>query len=269
MSENNNINNDEEENFEEFKKPEGFDVPEDYFSSFSSRLFKKLDSENELSEFKILASIPKQQPFSVPENYFSSLERKTELSAYPGLAAVKAVYPFEVGEAYFENLPLLLKNKIAIAEEIKEYTLLSSIQKTNPFELEESYFDSLTSKIQDKIFAPTAHGPSIVDRLFELFFARKTAYAFSAVLVVGLLIAYFNRTEVVNTAPCNTMACLEKHEIMNSNEIKSMDEETIIDMINIEALSDSLHKHQTKGLKNQKVDYIIDNVDTDNLMDEF
>ncbi len=267
MSEDTNINKDGEENPGRFRKPEGFDFPEDYFNSFSSRLFKKLGSENELAEFKLLAALPKIHPFVVPDNYFLTLEHKTELAAYPGLASVKPGYPVEVEAGYFEKLAQSLQYKIALAEELKEYGRLAAIEKVNPFDVEEAYFDTLTSAIQDRLFAPQA--PGLVERLLELFFTRKTAYAFGAVALLGFSIMYFNRADTGNTGTCTTLACLEKNEIVNSAEIKNMDEETLIELIDVRALSDSLNTHQqAKELRKEQEDYLMENVDANNLIDE-
>lgn len=57
-----------------------FDVPKDYFSGFENKILQKIELENELQEYKALASIPKLNPFDVPGDYFNvSLERLNNL----------------------------------------------------------------------------------------------------------------------------------------------------------------------------------------------
>lgn len=56
-----------------------FDVPEGYFEGFAERMLGLVKTENEIyAELKelspFLASIPKSNPFSVPENYFNELK---------------------------------------------------------------------------------------------------------------------------------------------------------------------------------------------------
>jgi len=55
------------------KKNSGFGMPDGYFDSFDARLMKKIEMQEELSEFPTLSSIKKENPFFVDASYFEDL----------------------------------------------------------------------------------------------------------------------------------------------------------------------------------------------------
>ncbi len=113
-----------------------FGLPEDYFDSFSARLFEKIADDDELKEYSVLSSLQKGNPFSVPVGYFES---KEELLAFPLLASLKKNKPLTVPANYFEN-----------KEEVLAYPILAG-NKANSFIVPNAYFSTLTERITDAI----------------------------------------------------------------------------------------------------------------------
>lgn len=60
---------------------------------------RKIDIENELSDIsKTVANLPRENPFSVPENYFETLPLRTTQ-----IELLRQENPFQVPEGYFEQ----------------------------------------------------------------------------------------------------------------------------------------------------------------------
>lgn len=272
MSDEHNIN--ENPGLPEKKKPgeEGFGLPEGYFDSFTSRLFNRMDADNELAEFKLLSSVPKQNAFAVPENYFEAVsvrtEIKAELSSYERLATYRNVYEAVAPDNYFESFAERLQHRIELAEEIRAFAALSAIDKENCFVADEAYFESLAGKVKERIHSPQPAG--MIDWLQSIFFTRKLVYAFGLLLIVAVAVVYQNKkeTETDPATDCGTIACLDKKEIMNSTYLKNLDEESLIELIDVNAFSDSLNKKSDKETDKEALDYVIENADANTIIDE-
>jgi hypothetical protein len=89
------------------------DLPSGYFDNLAGRILGKIKGTgaHELQELSpLLADLPKENPFSVPEKYFellpadivSNLEEEAEISGV--LQDARSIQPFEVPAGYFENL---------------------------------------------------------------------------------------------------------------------------------------------------------------------
>ncbi len=248
----------------------GFKIPEGYFNLFSDKLFSKIELENELKEFKILASIEKKNAFSIPSNYFEEASQvvsvkadwQQELLAYPKLSALSNVYPSIAPEGYFEEANELLSERIAAFQEINEFETLSSLSKLNCFALPQNYFDTVLDAVRDRIHAPQA--ATIWDKISEIIFSKKVAYAFGVIMIaVFSLFYYLNQETTVVKSDCGQLACLDKKEILNSSFVNQLDEETISGMIDEDALTDSLSQNNSTT-DNE----LLENVDASNIIDE-
>ncbi|HWY36502.1 MAG TPA: hypothetical protein VNX68_17790, partial [Nitrosopumilaceae archaeon] len=243
-------------------KGDSFDLPEDYFDSFSAKVFNRLEIQDEISEFETLSSISKEQVFDVPLGYFERLSEKTEckdeLVPYTNLFGLKGISSFQIPENYFESLSATTLNRIAISEELNNFTALLSIEKQHNFTVPEEYFDTLAEKVKDKLIE--AKGSRVID-LVLVFLNKKIAYSIAAVLVIGLFLFYFVKADESITAKsdCTTLACVEKKEIINSNYVKGLDEESLIDMVDVKALSDTLAKQHIKSEDKAASDFVIEN----------
>ena len=256
------------------KNKEFLGLPENYFESFSSRLFKKIEAEDELKDYPLLSSIGKNNPFAIPSNYF---ELREELLEYPTLRDFKAVN-FTVPANYFDEVTSRILNAVEVSEETKVYETLSSIGKVNGFATPEKYFEvpiaiGIDIRFNDEV--KEAKVISIFARVKTPYLsvparAGKVAMAAAVALIVTLSILFYNQNSEVQTisGDCNTLACLSKKEILNSNYMQSVSEENIIEMIDVKALSDSLSLK--KNGKTQKIDAdeVSEEVDVNTITDE-
>lgn len=256
------LNKDEQGFSGDEKKNNSFGLPENYFDSFSSRLFKKIEVEDELKDYPLLSSVGKVNPFEVPADYF---ELREELMEYPSLRNLKAA-SFTVPANYFETLPATILNKIEVAEEIMGYTILASFDKQNAFVVPEEYFAEFSPRVENESEAKVI---SIFTRIKTTY---KVAMAAAVALFVTLSVLYYNNntaTALPVDSDCHTLACVSKKEILNSNYLQTVSEENIIEMIDVKALSDSLSLKEKSG-KVEKIDAdeLSDEVDVNTLTEE-
>ena len=235
-------------------KGDSFSLPENYFDSFSSRLFKKIAEEEELKDYPLLVSLQKQNPFTIPAGYF---DLKEDLLQYPLLAENKAS-SFTVPDLYFATLSERISDAISIEEEKETYSLLYSYRNENIFATSENYFENFEVTIEN-----TAEVVPLYKRV-------KLSYKVAAAitLVIGLSILFYKQqAKPVYVSDCNTFACLDKKDILNSGYMLRVSDDNIIDLIDEKQLSDSLLLN--KNGKTQKVDMtdVSDNVDINTLTD--
>ena len=257
-----------------------FDLPKNYFDSFGEKLFKKITNENELKEYPLLASLQKKNPFSVPSGYFES---KEELFEYPLLASLKKNNSFAIPSDYFDTkeellqYPLLAEYKVKsfavpdtyfttlmdavyVEQEKGIYPLLYSHNKQYLFNTPANYFENFLVDTQPK---------TKVIPLYKGISKLSYRVAAAVTLLISLSILFYMQQEkpIVRTNDCNTFACLDKKDILNSGYVLHASDDNIIDLIDEKSLSDSLLL-KTKG-KTEKVDMndVSDNVDINTLTD--
>ncbi|MEI6815882.1 MAG: hypothetical protein WCL14_04665 [Bacteroidota bacterium] len=104
--------------------------------------------DNELKAIApILAAIPKENSFQVPNDYFENLDYNLSQSVLATkLSNIPKELPFDVPMNYFDVLPGLIEQSIAA-------TRLENIPKEIPFTVPANYFEKLNSEIQDKVIA--------------------------------------------------------------------------------------------------------------------
>ncbi len=247
----NNYDNLSEENFLFGKdKKNAFALPEGYFDTFSTRMLNRIEYEQEMAGFQTLAATNRQLKFAVPQNYFTSLaailECKYELSLFPELnkLAKPALKPLPAD--YFETMATKVMDKIELESELKEFSVLSSIEKKNNFQLVPDYFENSASEVKEKIHAAKHRAPDFIDQIISLLFKPKTAFAFSFVLIIGLTaVWYLKKTSpVILSGDCKTLACLEKNELLNDNNIRDFDDENLYDMVDVEDLDKNMSEKE-------------------------
>ena len=253
--------NKDEQGFSGDENNEGFlGTPENYFESFGARLFGKIKADEELKEYPLLHALQKTNPFAVPEGYF---ETREELLQYPLLFELKK-NNFSVPAFYFESLPAVVANKIELFEETKAYETLASLDKANGFVVPENYFEEFAAEVK-QLVNPTKVVP-LYSRVLKQY---KFAVAAAVLLLVTLTIVLLNNnTKVAPDTDCGTLACLSKKEIINSGIMQNISEETIIEMVDIKALSDSLSLKKNGKTDNVSLEEVSDNVDVNTLTEE-
>lgn len=261
--------NSNEENNEPNKESNPFSLPGDYFNSFSKKMMLKIELVEELKEFALLSSIDKKLPFITPENYF---ETKAELLEYPVLMALKNKAAFRVPENYFASSVEKIRLSIELSEELNTYPSLAAIDKQVSFVTPERYFETLTQVLNQKT-STNASSDNTYGKIIHLVFNKKTAYAIAATLVISLGLYLYNAKTLIAGNDCNTIACLDRNEILIANQLNNFDEDALMEIVNTEALSKNLNnklKEENKKTDNQKnnEDYVLENVDVNDIADE-
>jgi len=273
MSHNEEHNFDSEPNFSfENKEKNPFGLPSDYFASFEEKIKLKLELENELAEFPLLKSISKDPVFSIPVNYFkenhNSIEYQAELASYPNLETIKKRSFNELEAEYVVSFKESLDHKIELADELKTYHTLYHLDKTNPFVVSEDYFETVGVHVKEKIYSSHKQSVSVFDTITEFIFGKKTAFAFTAIAIVGLSIYVYQSTKPLPISHCETLACLEKQEIVNHPSFSNLDDDQLIEMVNVKTLDKQLQSTISQSDSTQHEEYILDNVNTDQLLEE-
>jgi len=247
----NNYNNqNEEENFSFDKdKKNPFSMPDDYFNSFANKMKIKLELEEELKEFSVLASIPKQNTFALPQNYFAKaeikLEHSLELQSYAVLNTIKKPELKTEAQEYFELNTQKTVNAIEIVEELKPYATLYSLDKQKAFAIPADYFDAVADRVKEKYYSLSVEKTSVFQQVLAFIFKPKVALAYSLVLIIGVAsFFYFNQTSTV-IGDCQTLACLEKKELLNEKNSTQFTEDDLYEMIDVDALDKQLNGETT------------------------
>jgi hypothetical protein len=265
------MNLNEENNKPNKNENNPFSLPEGYFGSFAQKMMHKIEVAEELKEFKLLSSIDKKLPFITPGNYFANSEVKNELAIYPKLTEVKKENAFVVPQLYFESSAKAIENKIGSAEELKAYPALYSIGKENSFTTPQNYFEDFSPTVREKLVDghPYSHRDEEdgIVRILHIVFSKKTAYAIAAMLVISLGLYFYNSGEETVTN-CGTLACLDKTEILKSNQVTNMDEESLMKLVDPEKLSKNLKEASENSDTKQETDYVLENADVNDIVDE-
>lgn len=257
-----------------------FSMPEGYFDSFAKKLNDKIELEEELKSFKILNSLKKESPFQVPEHYFETAfnraEYAQELVEFPVLSQLSKPDWKIKNALYFKNLPDQILYRIELENELKEFKQLSQIHKVSPYQIPVHYFDSLADKIKEQVYFKQNHvSISIWSKILDHIFGAKLAYAFTVLLIAGLF-SIWNLSDTNSgthkASDCNTLACLDKHELLNDKNLQSLSEENLLEMVDVEKLNQQITKDIKQNNKESNPaiseEYLLENVNTDQLLEE-
>lgn len=111
------------------KKNSGFGMPDGYFESFDARLMKKIEMQEELSEFPTLSSIQKENPFFVNPSYFEDLPsaiadkihgKRAGLNWLDKLKSIlfRPAFAFSFGIALIVTIVFVYKSQSVVTEEV-------------------------------------------------------------------------------------------------------------------------------------------------------
>ena len=273
------MNHNEEHNFENEsnfsfsnKGKNPFGLPSDYFASFEQKLKLRLDLENELADFPIFKSISKEPVFKIPSNYFAettnSLEYQCELASFTKLSTIKKPIYTELDIEYTNALKKSIDYKIELADELKSFELLYQLDKTNPFIVSDSYFETIAANVKEKIYSTKTQSISLIDTIINLVFGKKIAFAFSIIFIVSLGLYVYQSYKPLTSGGCETLACLEKQEIINHQTFSTFDDDQLMEMVNVNTLNKQLQTSTSKADSTEHEEYILDNVNTDQILEE-
>ena len=159
--------------------------------------------ENELRDMSpVLAEIPKNNVFSVPDGYFNELpDRMLSITESKVFRPLVPVQPFnDVPSGYFEHLSDNILQKVksgSVAPNMPETTsdILAPVRHMNVFEIPAGYFDQLATSILKKV--TSGNTGKLVP-----FNSRKRIIQFAAAAMITGLIALgiysVNNHQVIN-----------------------------------------------------------------------
>ena len=258
MSENINIEKDDE-NFLFGKNREmPFAVPAQYFNSLEQRIINKIEAMEELNEFSILSAIDKQKEFIIPENYFSKAENKieyqVELAEFNVLNKIAKPAFNTLPEEYQNSLTERIVNKVELQEELKEFATLYSLTKQNAFEIRADYFDSLADTIKERIAGKNNTRVSLIEKFIFSIINPKFVISFGIVVITGIATVFYfkNKNTSGTDGDCKTLACLEKKEMLNEHTIREMDDDNLYDMVDVDMLDEQISKGKTTDSVTEK-----------------
>jgi hypothetical protein len=221
----------------------------------------KTDVEN--SEWKAeapyLASLPRENPFLVPERYFDTLTENIANSVYVNeLKEVTPVSGFDVPDQYFSSL----KNRIlaqttqevfGAAEPSGNEEVLSSLPPAAGFSVPEQYFQ----KLQSKILAQTveeAPPPAKESKIIRLWHSGLLKYASAACFVLVAAFGFYLNKQTYVPEPTAT-------EIANEQMLYDIDEQDIIDHVEGNAVDEQKNNATNAELES----YILTNYSQNDL----
>lgn len=127
------------------------------------------DIEVELKEIStVVAGLPAQHPYKVPEGYFAQLPEEIIAIVAPTPSLLDSLpknTSFEVPAGYFESLADNILGKIRMQEvereELQQLSpYLASLSKTLPFSIPDNYFETLPAHLLATINQPIASDQS-------------------------------------------------------------------------------------------------------------
>jgi hypothetical protein len=215
----------------------------------------KTDVENNewKAEAPYLASLPRVNPFLVPEQYFETLPETIANSVY--LNELKEVSPldgFTVPDQYFSSL----KDRIlaqTTEEEFATEEVLAHFPPSAGFSTPDQYFQ----KLQSKILAQTVEGapPAAKEsRIVRLWHSGLLKYASAACFVLVAAFGFYLNQQTYTPQPTAT-------EIANEQMLYDIDEQDIIDHVEGNTVDESKNNATNAELET----YILNNYSQNDL----
>lgn len=209
-----------------------------------------LNNENNdwKKEAPLLAGLPANNPFSVPDGYFEGLGNQISNAIYlEGLKTEVKKTGFDIPENYFGELT----EKINAAVFIEK---LKSGSTNDGFEVPANYFDQLHSNILSKTLEAQPQKLSQTT-VFRLWHSKLLKYASAAcfVIVAGIGTLYFNQQD---TTQYNTT------EMITEQMLFDIEEEMIIEHIEAHQAKQPKASAQDLALEN----YILNNYSQQDLV---
>ncbi len=225
--------------------PNGFSMPQDYFSDSSGTILNKLVWLEEHKVYPFLSALQKETGFCIPDHYFEHQRIQTELLPYPHLTnRFGEESGFLIPPHYFETATVI-------------YPHLDGLPKANVFAVPDTYFEH------------TAEGLKPREARVIGLWTRRISYSIAALLVWALGIWLFQSLSVTKNTKedCGTLACIDKKDILESNDLQSVDEEHLYDLVNVKALEEKLKEEDLKNTKSTTTDSVLLNA-ADDAMDD-
>lgn len=258
---------DENEHNSFSSEPGNFGLPEGYFQKSASSIFKKLEWQEEHKDLLKLMELKhgakNHYGFDVPQGYFSKKAESFEDLQYPNLSALNRNPGFVVPKDYFEEAEVKELGKVLSdqKDELLSFKTLKTLPKHNHFKVEERFFDASEKEIKTLLEKPQT------GRVMSLF-GRRIAFTAAAVIMLSLgFWLYDFYFSPVETRDCGTMACVDKHDLVKTKNLESMDNEDLYELVNPSDLEKKLETKENTKNKETK-DSSLNDVSTEDLLDE-
>lgn len=142
---------------------------------------------------------------------------------------------FDVPEGYFYGFENKILKKIELESELEEFKVLSSIQKINSFDVPAGYFDASLEYLNN-LRISLANKKTFFTRLQEILFNPKFSFSYILIFLVGLSFYYYFSENKKEQNTCETLACIDKDEILNYALDLNIDQHQIEEWVSVDSL---------------------------------
>jgi hypothetical protein len=208
----------------------GFNVPDDYFRRSAHAILNKIEWEEELSHYPALRKRA-AHGFTVPGGFFVKNECKLELLPFPGLCLRNKDTGFRTPGNYFDSLSARFSDGNEKMAAAGWYSNRPS--REVPFGVPEGYFTGNANKLRTRLTGA---------RRGQIIPIKRWMYAAAAMLTLlagGWLFNYYN-APAQSLKDCGTIACIDKLDIIRSQNIDNFDGEELYDVIDADKLERNL-----------------------------
>jgi hypothetical protein len=197
---------------------DAFGVPGDYFASSAQQLRQRIEWEEELSAFPLLAAC-RTNAFAVPTED-ASIDNFEECILFQQLYAYRQANLFQVPENYFDTASCALIEALT-----KNRTELHLPKIEQGFDVPVDYFNTAAAQLQKQIKREQK------GQIISLF--RKASLAAAAMLLVAIaLVGYRLYHRPIAEGDCGTIACLDRKELMQHQTLEAIDNDELFEIVN-------------------------------------
>lgn len=242
---------------------EQFHVPKGYFEKSGLRLFNKIDCIEELKDFPLLSNLKKENVFVTPDEYFQKSALQLELIEFEKLSGLSKLQVFDIPNHYFDQKAgAIIDELLPLNNVSKYYSELNQISKANVFETPPNYFDARKERILNTLKEKKSA------KIFHLSFGQASMAA-AAILIISLGFWFYPEQEkIVSPDDCDTLACIEKRELLQSKQIENLDDDELFELVNPAKLEQKLNPMNKSDNSAKKKDSSDAHKISDELLDE-
>lgn len=165
---------------------------------------------------------------------------------------------FGVPGSYFGDSARAIRHRIECLDELQDLVYLTALRNKNPFVVPEGYFEEKAAKIKTSLPAyrsgkPGPGGDGENQRSAEgklhhrrgsakvlPLFVKRWRVAVAAALIVAAGLWFYRFMAPQQKDDCNTIACLDRIELLGSPAVEHLSDEDLIQLIDAESLEKEL-----------------------------
>jgi len=243
------------ENNDPLNSPD-FGLPAGYFQKSADSVVNKIDWLEEHKQLPVLLSLQNTNAFKIPLNYFIGSEQSLALLDYPILKILAKENGFSTPKNYFEESESLELSKVIGDSE----DILQKIPKRNNFKVQPDYFGENAQRLEEKVLKRDI-------KIISLLRSASLITA-AALLIVALSFWMYNTYFIpVEIKDCGTIACIDKADLLKTNNLENLDNEELYELVNTKELEENLGEGDSKNKLDKLTDSLI-KANEDYLLDE-